>query len=211
MCKKWLILTLMISTCLISACGKQSYLNDRDMDIYEKIHRYYSEMESYSATLTLTAYSNKTENVYTAEQKTKGNRFYTKITRPGTDFSVTTVTDGDETRTFTEGSDYALTVPSAEHAGMMFVSRFFSAYYASEQTTLSVSSTLSDGARTVLETELSENNPRLSHARLTLDSQTLAPLVLEITDTAGKTVLQGAFSDFRYNDSIDDKIFSTEE
>ncbi len=211
MCKKLFVLTLMISACLFSACGKQSYLNDRDMDIYEKIHRYYSEMESYSATMTLKAYSNKTENVYTAEQKTKGNRFYTKITSPAANFSVITVTDGDKTGTRTEGSDYTLTVPSADHTGMMFVNRFFTAYYASEQTAVTVSSNLSGSAAVVLETELSENNPRLSHAQLTLDSKSLAPLVLEITDATGKTVLQGTFSDFRYNDTIDDKFFSIEE
>lgn len=210
MCKKAKFLALMISICMLSACG-QSYLHDSDMDIYEKIHRYYSEMESYSSTLTITAYSNKTENTYHAEQKALGNdKFYMKIRADQGDLSITTVENGGKVKTATDGSDFSVTVPSHEGTGLLFVNRFFAKYYASEDTVLAVNGG-ENGHVTVLETALSENNPRFAQAKLTVDNKTLSPIRIEVTDRKGSTILKGEFSDFIYNATVDETVFSTEE
>ena len=209
MCKKLFVLALMISLCMLSACGR-SYINDRDMDIYEKIHRYYSEMESYSADLKVTAYSNKTENTYTATQKTVGNDKFHVTFRSDNGILVTTVVNGDKTKTLTDESDYSITVPTKDDAGFLFVNRFFSRYYASEDTALFVGSR-TQGNVTVLETELSENNPRFSRAKLTVDNKTLTPVKIELTDPGGNPVITGEFTAFRYNDTIEEGIFSIDE
>ena len=209
MCKKLLILTLMINLCMLTACNR-SYINDHDMDIYEKIHRYYSEMESYSASLTVTAHSNKTENTYTATQKTSGSDKYYIRFSDDNGLSVTTVTNGDKTKTLTNGSGYSITVPTQEDAGFLFLNRFFSKYYASEDTTLLVSGK-AQGNVTLLETELSENNPRFSRAKLTVDNKTLKPLKMEITNLRDDPVLTGEFTEFIYNDTIEDGIFSIDK
>ena len=210
MCKKFWILTLMISICMMTACAKP-YLHDRHMDIYEKLHRYYGEMKSYSATVHITAYSNKTQNTYTAFQKAaEPGRSYAKMLLPDSALCVTTVEKNGMVKTFSEGTDYAVTLPSSAHTGLLFVNRFFQKYYASESTVLTVSGG-TKGNVTVLETELSENNPRICSARLSVDNQTLAPVEIVLIDQLGNAVLKGEFSDFIYNDTFDQSIFSTEE
>lgn len=210
MCKGTRLLALMISICTLCACSR-SYLSDRDMDIYEKIHRYYSEMESYSATVHITAYSNKTKHSYVAEQKVLGqDKCYTKISSEQEDLTVTTIENNGKVKTTTQGSNYSVTVPSHEGTGLLFINRFFAKYYASENTSLSVNGG-TKGTATILETELSEDNPYFAQAKLSIDNKTLAPIRLEITDMGGKTVLEGEFTDFRYNDTIDEDMFSTEE
>ena len=210
MCKKTKFLALMISICMLSACG-HGYLHDRNMDVYEKIHRYYNEMESYSSDLTITAYSNKTKNTYHAEQKALGNdKFYMKIAADQGDLSITTVENGGKVTTTTDGSEFSVTVPTHEGTGLLFVNRFFAKYYASEDTVLSVNGGR-NGSVTVLETALSESNPRFAKAKLTVDSKTLAPLRIELADRNGDAILKGEFSHFIYNDSVDERIFSTKE
>ena len=210
MCKKILFLTLMITGTLLTACSRL-YLHDKHMDVYEKLHRYYGEMKSYSATVHITAFSNKTQNEYTAYQKVIApNQFYVKMTSSDTKLSVTAIEQNGMVKTFSEGSDCSVTLPSAEHTGLLFVNRFFAKYYASEQTAISVSGG-TDEHVTILETELYENTPRIFQARLTIDNKTLAPIELLLTDSAGKPVLKGEFKEFQYNDTIDQSIFSTEE
>lgn len=210
MCKKVTLLALMISICMLSAC-RPSYLHDEDMDIYEKIHRYYNEMESYSSDLTITAYSNKTENTYHAVQKSTGHdKFYMQITSDQKDFSVTTVENSGIVKTTTDGSAFSVTMPTREGTGLLFVNRFFAKYYASEDTVLLVNGR-ENGSVTVLETALSENNPRFATATLTVDNQTLAPVRIELADRNGNTILKGEFSHFIYNDTIEEHLFSTNE
>ena len=212
MCKRiFVLLALMTTVCTISACSVRGGFGDRDMDIYEKIHRYYSEMERYSAKLTFTVFSNKTENQYMAEQKSIGNdKFYTTITNGDRALSVTTITNGEKTKTLTEGSDYSLTVPSAEVTGLLFVNRFFTAYYSSEETVLTAGGA-AKGNVTVLETELSLNRTNFAKMTLTVDNKTLAPKTLTVYDLGGKEVLKGEFSEFIYNDkAVEEAAFSTD-
>ena len=212
MCKKTIpvLLTLMISVFVFSACGG-SYLSDSDMDIYEKIHSYYSKMESYSANVTFTVVSNKTENTYTAEQKAMGNdKFYIRVTNADSNLSVTTITNGQKTKTVTDGSDYSVTVPSAETTNMLFVSNFFKTYYASEETYLAVNGA-GQGNVTVLETEVSPKSANCAKASLTVNNKSLAPERLTVYDMGGNAVITCTFSDFQYNDkSISETVFETD-
>ena len=209
MCKKLvlIVLTLMIS---LSAHGcAVGYFSDRDMDIYEKIHKHYSNMNGYSAVFEFDVFSNKTERHYIANQKTLSpDKFYTKVKSENSGLSVTTITNGKKTKTLTEGSDYFVTVPTAEHLGLLFVNRFFSTYYGSEETALTVSR-VKDGKVTVLETDLSALDTVYQTATLSIDNKTLAPVELTLKDEEGNTLLRGTYKDFKYNDkTLKDSIFS---
>lgn len=209
MCKKLCLvfLTLMIS---FSAYGCTiEHFSDRDMDVYEKIHRYYSKMDGYSAVFEFNVISNKTEKQYVAEQKTiSPDKFYTKVQSENSGLSVTTVTNGKKTKTLTEGSDYFVTVPTAEHLGLLFVNRFFSAYYGSEETALVVSHA-GHGNVTVLTTDLSALDTVYQTATMTIDNKTLAPVELTLKDKEGNPLLRGTYKEFKYNDkTLKESIFS---
>lgn len=212
MCKKaiLLFLTLMITACLVCGCVS-SRISDSDMDIYKKIHTYYSKMDCYSAKVAFSCFSNKTENHYTAEQKAMGNdKLFMRVHVPEKDFSVTTISNGEKTKTLTDGSAYAVTVPNADTLNLLFISQFFNLYYASEDTFLAVNSS-AKGNVTLLETAVSSPGTSVSKVTLSIDNKTLAPQTLIVYDLAGNVTTSATFSDFRYNDkSITDKDFTTD-
>lgn len=212
MCKKLIsvFLTLMISVFALSACGGNR-LSDSDMDIYEKIHTYYSKMESYSANVTFSCFSNKSENKYTAEQKAMGNdKFFIKVSNPDSTLSVTTIANGAKTKTLTDGTDYSVTVPTADTTNLLFVNSFFKTYYSSEETYLAVNGA-GKGNVTVLETDISPKSANSAKVSLSVSNKTLAPVNLTVYDMGGKVVLSAEFSNFQYNDkSVTDTDFTTD-
>ena len=206
MCKKLWILALMMSLVLCVSC-ENSYMQNKNMDVYEKIHRYYNQMESYSSKLLLTAYSNKTERTYLMEQKVIcPDLYYVKTTDKTEHVSVVTTQKDGKTKTSFAGSGYAITVTDAEQTGMLFVNRFMKTYYGSEDTALFVGGML-QGNVTVLEVTLAENHLQMSRAEMSIDNKTLAPKEIVIKDADGDVVLKGVFEEFQHNDHIDPNIF----
>lgn len=207
MCKKLtlLILALMISLS-VCACGN----SDSNMDIYEKIHKTYSHLESYSADLDLTVFSNKTENRYFVSQKTKEpDKFYTRVTDDKGTFSVTTVTNGDKTSASAEGFDYTITVPSEEYLSLLFVNNFLRAYYASEDTSVTVDSSLTKSDKTVLKVAITQNDLSISEVSMSFDNKTLAPSTATVYGTGGKVLATAKYENFKFGDKIDDSVFTT--
>lgn len=208
MCKKLtsLILTLMISLSVCS-CG----FSDKDMDIYEKIHKKYLKMESYSADLDMTVFSNKTQNRYFVSQKTcEPDKFYTLTTDPDGLFSVTTITNGAETRVLTNSSDYAITVPSNEYLDLLFVNNFLKAYYASEATSLTVDASLIAGNKTTLSVDTTHTDSSIKKVSLAFDNETLAPDTISVFGENDTLLAIAKYENFKFNDNIDSSVFSTE-
>ncbi len=200
-----LFLALMIS---LSVCGCSRSFSDSNMDIYEKIHKYYSKMESYSADLEFTVFSNKTENRYFVSQKSvEPNKFYTRVTDNDATFSVTTVTNGEHTKTTADGSEYALTIPNQEYISLLFVNNFFRAYYSSETTSVSVDNSIVKSDKTVLDVFVSENELSIEKISMQIDNKTFAPHTITVYDASGKKLIFAKYENFKYNEKIDDVIF----
>ncbi len=209
MCKKALILflTLMIT---LSASGCSRPFSDNDMDIYEKIHKYYSKMESYSADLDFTVFSNKTENRYFVSQKAVSpDKFFTRVTDKDGTFSVTTITNGNYTKTTADGSEYSLTIPNEEYVSLLFVNNFFGAYYSSEDTLISVNSKINESEKMVLDVFLPENDLCINKVSMSIDNKTLSPNTLTVYDKNDKKLIFAKYENFKYNEKIDDSIFIT--
>lgn len=208
MCRKFFILflTLMISLSM-SACTRS--FSDRDMDIYEKIHKTYSKMESFSADLDLTVFSNKTENRYFVAQKYSApDKFFTRVTDTDATFSVTTITNGKVTKTFADGSEYSLTIPSEDYGSLLFVNNFFRAYYLSQQTSISVDASLTKSDKTVLDVEIPDNDLCIRNVSLSIDNKTLAPHSMTGYGEDESKLFVARFDNFKFNDKIDDTIFN---
>ena len=208
MCKKLtaFFLTLMISLS-VCACG----FSDRDMDIYEKIHKKYLKMESYSADLDMTVFSNKTKNRYFVSQKTcEPDKFYTLVTDPDGLFAVTTITNGAVTKVSTDSSDYALTVPSNEYLDLLFVNNFLKAYYASEETSLNVDTSFAKGNKTTLSVETNHPDSTIKKVSLSFDNESLAPDSISVFGENDTLLATAKYENFKFNDNIDPSVFSTD-
>ncbi len=207
MCRKVFVLFLALMISLsVSAC---SGISDSDMDIYEKIHKHYNKMESYTADVDVTVYSNKTENRYFVAQKVKSpDMYYTHITDEKATFGVTTVSKGGKIKTVADGSEYTMTVPDDESLGVLYVNNFFKAYYASEETSLSVQKTLKS-KKTVLSVEVFDEDSAIRKVNLAIDNKTLAPVSVSVYGDED-LLLKGTFENFRYNEKIDNSLFNTD-
>ena len=208
MCKKLalLILTLMISLS-VCACG----ISDKDMDIYEKIHKNYLKMESYSADIDMTVFSNKTQNRYFVSQKTENpDKFYSRVTDPDGLFSVTTATKSGTTKVTADGSDYAITIPADDCMSFLFVNNFLSAYYGSESTFLSVDSTPAKNSKTTLIVDIDEPDSAILRVSMTFDNETCAPLNATVYGKNEQTLVSAVYENFKFNDKIDQSVFCTD-
>lgn len=195
----------------LSAVGCSHPFADRDMDIYEKIHKHYNKMESFSADISLTVYSNKTENRYFVSQKfASPDKYFTRITDNDGTFSVTTVSNGEKTKTRADGSEYSLVIPSGEYLNLLFINNFFRAYYMHKETSLSVDSSLTEGKKTVFNIALSDNELCIKEISLSVDNKTLLPDTLTAYGTDNKKLFLAEFDGFNFNDKIDDSIFNTD-
>ena len=210
MCKKIFCLILTLTISLLSV-GCSHRLGDSDMDIYEKIHKHYNKLESFSADVDLTVFSNKTENRYFVSQKFKNpNMYFTRVTDEAGTFSVTTVTNQDKTKTVADGSEYSLTVPGSEYVNLLFINNFLKAYYMCEETSISVDSSLTKSDKTLFSISLLNDDLCIKEISLSIDNKTLSPDTLTAYDKDNKKLFVATFSNFIYNDKIDDTIFNTD-
>lgn len=208
MCKKLFLifLTLMISLSVCS-CG----FSDSDMDIYEKIHKRYNKLESYTADLDLTVFSNKTENRYFLSQKTQDpDKFFTRVTDEKGTFSLTTVTNNGTTKVSADGSEYSMTVPCEDYMSLLFVNNFLRAYFASEETSLSVDNSLTKSDKTLMEVAVSFEDLNLSKVSLSFDNKTLLPDTITVYNRDSKAIAKGKYENFILNDKINESVFSTD-
>lgn len=208
MCKRLTIILLTLTISLsICSCG----FSDRDMDIYEKIHNRYNKLASYTADLDLTVFSNKTENRYFLSQKTQDpDKFFVRVTDEKGTFSVTTVTNGTTTKISADGSEYAMTVPCEDYMSLLFVNSFLRAYFASEETSLSVDKSLVKSDKTLMEVAIENEDLNLSKVSLSFDNKTLSPDTVTVYNRDGKATARGKYENFKFNDKIDETVFSTD-
>ena len=204
-----LALTLMIML-FLDGCARGGGLSDKDVGVYEKIHHYYSKMDSYSALVTLTVKGNKTENSYRLEQYAKGtDKTLSRIVSPEFLKGVETVRNGEIAQVRYSGEKQRrLEVAASKDIDCSYVSSFLRYFYQSEETAVSVSaSEEAGGGTTLLETELPRVSARRSKATMLVDNRTLAPKNITVYDMGGNIVFIAEFDKFRYNDTIKDEIF----
>ena len=207
-----ILLTLMIIPAL-SGCKGTMNFSDADMDVYEKIHKRYNEMESYSAQVRLTVKSNKTEKTYLLRQYAKEpGKYRTEILEPESMKGLVTVQNGESVKLTKPDTDKVITAPAEEELDYTFVNNFFKLYYKSEETAIDVVAGADGGASgtTLLETELMPAEAHRKKATMLIDNKSLKPKNITVYDMGGNINMIAEFSDFVYNDNCKDEIFRIE-
>lgn len=202
-----LLLTLMIILGGVG-CTDKTQLSKMDADVYEKIHHYYSRMESYSAQVRLKVKGNKTENEYVMEQYAKGNdKYMTRVISPEALKGTETITNGEKSVMRFPQANLEEETKTTQDIDYSFVNHFLRSYYQSEETVLEVSGADNAGGTTLLETELTSGSARHSKASMLVDNKTFAPKNITVYDMGGNIVFIAEFEKFVYNDTIKDEIF----
>lgn len=198
---------LIATVFLLVGCGQMPTLSDRDADIYTQLHKKFSLMESYSATVKLTVKSNKTENTYTMTQKVKSpDKAVVTLKEPASLADVTTVFSGDFVSVSAKGGD-SLKIPAGETVNDLLLNDFFTTYYKSEDTAVSVSSAQESQSTILLETVAIPDTSKQYKMSLLCDVKKLEPKTLTVYDVGGNVRMIAEFSDFSYNLPLDDSLF----
>ena len=198
MCKRLLTGTAVLLTLMISAgCARTMHLADSHVDIYKRIHQKYSRMTAYTADVTLTVKSRNSENVYLLKQQVKEPQMaMITVREPASMEGVCTVFNGGQ----------ALVSSPVSTQKLMTKINFFSAYYRSEETAVSVG-TAHTADTMLLETECLPQTAEAYTATLLLDTKTLHPKTITVFDAGGNVRMLAEFSNFCYNPSLPEDIF----
>lgn len=200
--------TLMILT-LLTACETAQKLNDRDADIYTRIHNQYVRLSSYTAEVTLTVRSNKTENVYQCRQfYAADNKYRTELLSPDTVSGLVTIINGDRAYTgLPDGQDYTFEQLSDQTSDILFIDQFFANYYKSEETAIHVTGQPDETRYTVLQTDVIGQNARSYTMSLAIDNDTLLPHKLSVYDMGGQETVTAEYRNVKLNEALDESLF----
>lgn len=208
MCKRLLLLVAVFLTLMITACSPAKLLTANETEIYRRLHQKYSRMESYSATVQVKIYSNKTENQYVMTQQVKNpDLALITITEPAALKGCKTLLDGDRVLVSAFPDETALSLPADSRPNTLLLNEFFSLYYQSEKTALEISSPAGDTGSILLETACIPEEAHRYRMTLLCDTKTLEPKVLTVYDMGGNIQKQTEFLKFSYNPSFDSSVF----
>ncbi len=186
---------LMIALAACSAVRPQ-------LDTSKKIYNTFAGMQSYSAIVQLTTYSNNNTNTYEMKQ------YYKSPDKMRTESGgVITVINGDGATVRGNGTSSPLKIErlNAMEGDFMFLQNFFEVYYRNENTAASVSSDNSELVTLSVDTGLS--NQYKAEARLILDTEQMKPVSLEIKGRDGKTYSKIEYTDFKINPELGEELF----
>ncbi len=169
--KKMKIISALLSLMIIfSACSSEKNTND---NIYSKIHDLYYDIQSYSASCSITSYTMAGKNTYDCKiDFDKKNNSYT-ITSDDMKIHL-----GSDKTIITKGQN-TIESPTAPGDMYIFINTFFKSYYESEDTVAATSN--ADKSKTIL-MECSAVNPT-DYAwamKLWVDTKTVLPKKMQI-------------------------------
>ncbi|MBQ2695672.1 MAG: hypothetical protein IJF61_00030 [Clostridia bacterium] len=202
------LLVMFLCFVCVTGCTTAPTLSDREANIYRQLHKKFSRMKSYGATVKLTVKGNKTENIYTITQKVKSpEQAVVTIKEPASLAGVTTVFSGDSVSVSAFEDELPLTVPAQDSLQDIFVNHFFSLYYQSEETALSVSATEENRGTILLETAMTPKSTERYKITMLCDTKTLEPKTITVYDVGGNIRMVAEFLEFSYNPSFDSSLF----
>ena len=173
-----------------------------ELDTSRKIYNTFAGMQSYSAIVRLTTYSNNNTNTYEMKQ-------YYKIPDKMRSESggIITVINGERAIIKGNGTSSPLKFErlGVEDIDFMFLQNFFEAYYQGEDTVASVSADNSELVTLNVDTGLS--NQYKAEVKLVLNTAQMKPVSLEIKGRDGKTYSKIEYTEFKINPELGDELF----
>ncbi len=194
---KKIILPLILMM-LLTACSGVS----PQLDVSKKIYNTFAGMQSYSAIIQLTTYSNNNTNTYEIKQYYKTpNKM-----RSESGGVITVISDQNAViRSENASSPLKMERLGVEDSDYMFLQNFFAAYYRNEDTAASVSNDNSNIVSLNVDTGLS--NKYKAQAQLILNTATMKPISLTIKGKDGKTYSKLEYTEFKINPELGDELF----
>lgn len=174
-------------------------------DIYQRINKQYSNLNSYYAKCTAKVTGNKTENTYDFEVFYKSPDKIKLLFSPN---NIGIVINGNETHLENKliGHTIHLDGEGADYPNFI-INTFFKNYFVGESASVDVSS-FPKGNYTYLECELPEGNDYACTQKLCIDNDTTHPVSLTTYNAKGDAVIEVEFIEFSFNDARVNNVFN---
>lgn len=188
---------------LLAGCGTSV----NKYNVYERLYAAYSTIQSFKAEVSVTSYSNNSENKYTLLQYYKyPDKQRSEYVSDNGGGSITVI-NGNQGKIFNGNNDpVILDALEVSDQNYMLLSTFFERYYASEETVVSVSGSEDNGTIT-LEAETGLSHPYRKSMKLVVNTKDLKPISMTVYGYDEKPSLLVEYNSFELNAQIDDSIF----
>lgn len=167
-------------------------------------------MKSYKTSAEITYFSNKGNTTYNTEIcAVNDERYRIDITAPEEYKGNFIMYDGKlvwQYNPHLENNKISANPPDKESRREIILFSFLKNYAKSMNTSV-MASNIQNTSATVLEAELPGNNSLLKSEKLFVDNEKMVPLKLVIYDSENKERIVVNFSNFEYNNKIDENIF----
>ncbi|MBR5613946.1 MAG: outer membrane lipoprotein carrier protein LolA [Clostridia bacterium] len=187
----------------LSGCGAKTA-----HDSYKEIYKRYNDIQSFSATVEITADNRQTQNVYLAEQYYKApDKFAMTVLQPQSVSGSGYVFEGGKVLVksgFGHGEEFEGL--SVSERSSVAISDFFAEYYKSEETFIQTDGKLA-GDTTCMTCFLPGKNERRYMQSLWIDNKTYLPLKMITYDIKENPVVTVVFKEFERNCEIDQQKF----
>lgn len=194
------ILSGLMVLLLLTGCGTAKKANAYDM---------LKNMESYTARAEVRYISNKGENVYGTVQSAKKDGRYRIDTESPEQYKGTSLIYDGRLVWQTAGGENKIKVTSnSPERSLLILYSFLENHERSMNDATVTTSASPNGSTTVLEADIAGEDKFFSSERLWFDEEKGVPTKLVIYNADGKEKIVVNFSEFKYNESIDDGVFS---
>lgn len=205
-------LIFMLLTAMLAGCGILPEKTDMQVEpnVYAKIQKALTEMQSYQSSATVEYISNKGSNVYDVLQSCRATGEYrVEVVGPENVAGNVTISDGVTIYQFNHriAGKVSVGVKENQERSEIFVTSFIRNYLGSQEVSVSVGN-FGEGKCTVLEAIVPGEHPYLATQKLWVDNETLKPVKLCIYDPGGSERIIVTFKTFDYNVELDDELFS---
>ena len=197
---------------ILAGCGTSPEKTDIKVEpnVYAKIQKALTQMQSYRSSATVEYISNKGSNIYEVLQSCRATGEYrVEVVGPENVAGNVTISDGVTIYQFNQRipGKVSVGVKENQERSEIFVTSFIQNYLNSHEVSVSVGS-FGDGKCTVLEAIVPGDHPYLATEKLWVDNETLKPVKLYIYDPDGSERIVVTFHTFEYNVELDDELFS---
>jgi outer membrane lipoprotein-sorting protein len=175
---------------LLSGCAKQT--------VYDKIHKRFYNMPSYSTICEVTVISNKNKNTYniSAVYDSQNDRYRM-------DFDDITIVLGKNNAQI-KRENKIITTPVTHENMLMLINTFFESYYTGES---SVNTSSKISGDITLKCDILNSPEYAKHMELVIDSKTILPKVMSVFNKQNQQIITVKFNNFNILNKIDDNTF----
>ncbi|GEM_PF-486034 len=197
---KKVIFMAVLAAVMLTGCGDGKRGSAYDM---------LKNTESYSTKAEVRYISNKGENIYdTVQTAKKDGRYRIDTVAPEQYKDTSLIYDGKLVWQKAGDTDKIKVTSNSPERALLILYSFIENHEKSMEEATVTTSASPNSAFTVLEADIAGNDKIFSKEKLWLDEKNGTPTKLVIYNDEGKEKIVVNFSEFKYNESIDDDIFS---